>query len=1340
MQITMTDTLAALDQQIAACEETLRLIAQRKAEYVLTTDVPLQLVREEEQAQAKLAELQDRRARLRDTPCPYRGLEVFEVAHAANYFGRQAMTQKLVDKVAAVNFIAVVGPSGSGKSSLVRAGLLTALNHGALPNSRDWVSRTFRPGSDPLFALTVALIDLLDPALSERQRVGEARAWAEDLKRGKVRIDDALRRLKERLPHLPCLLLIADQFEETFTLCEDDALRQRFLDVLLVAATLPWCKVLITLRADFYGRVLERQELSQRVDSGLVNIIPMTAEERRAAIEQPALAAGRRLEDGLVNRMVAAVEQEPGQLPLLEFALTELWARQSAEGVLTHAAYEAIGEVAGAIARRADETLRSFDADEQAQVRTVFTRLVRVAQPAEGAEDTRQRIELDELDATVRPLVQKLADARLLVTSRDERTGEETVEVAHEALIRGWRELQMWLNADREFLLWRQRLRGLIETWEGSGRDESALLRGALLGESDRWLRSRAADLNESEKGFITASQAAAAAARQREEARAAELAAERARADEQVKTSRRFRRFALALAALVVVTLVATYFAWDQGRRADGERLQALAARGTAEAASKIAVAQAGVARVAEDEARQQAEIAQTAQVRAENERAEAVRARATAVAAQAASEELRRFIRADQLAQTALVIDREEHLPQRGLLLSIEAVRAFSPPVPSALQAIYTLPNRVGGMKLGRYEDAVWTVAFSPDGKWLASGSRDATIRLWQVDDPATEPLVLRGHEDAVWSVAFSPDGQWLASGSTDSTIRLWQVDNPAVQPLVLRGHEDDVRSVAFSPDGRLLASGSWDNTIRLWQVDNPAVQPLVLRGHENGIYAVAFSPDGKQLASGGYDKTIRLWQVDDPADQSFVLRGHQTYVWSVAFSPDGKWLASASADNTVRLWQVAEPTAQPLVLRGHEASVRTVAFSPDGWLLASGSWDNTIRLWQVAEPDAEPLVLRGHDGDVWSVAFSPDGRLLASGSRDYTVRLWELDEANIRPLVLRGHDEAVLSVAFSPDGKRLASGGADYTIRLWQVNNPDVQPLVLRGHENFVWSVTFSPDGKQLASGSTDYTIRLWQVDEPTAQPLVLRSAYVWPVALVYSVVFSPDGTLLASGNYDKTIRLWQVAEPTAQPQMLRGHGDGIFSMAFSPDGRWLASGSLDDTIRLWQVDEPTAEPRVLRGHEGDVWSVAFSPDGRWLASGSLDDTIRLWQVDEPDAEPLILRGHENDVRSVAFSPDGKWLASGSLDYTIRLWQVDEPTAQPLVLRGHEGNVWSVAFSPDGRQLASASEDFTVRLWHVKLEDIIDLACRTAGRNLTQDEWAQYFRDEQYRVTCPQWPAGE
>ncbi|MBL8424565.1 MAG: pentapeptide repeat-containing protein [Candidatus Accumulibacter phosphatis] len=499
--------------------------------------------------------------------------------------------------------------------------------------------------------------------------------------------------------------------------------------------------------------------------------------------------------------------------------------------------------------------------------------------------------------------------------------------------------------------------------------------------------------------------------------------------------------------------------------------------------------------------------------------------------------------------------------------------------------------------GLRQG-HSSWVSSVAFSPDGRRLLSGSYDETLRLWDAET-GQEIRSFTGHQGPVASVAFSPDGRRLLSGSKDQTLRLWDAESGQVIRS-FAGHQSWVTSIAFSPDDRRLLSGSDDHTLRLWDAESGQVIRS-FAGHRSAVASVAFSLDGRRLLSGSYDETLRLWDAESGQEiRSFA--GHQGPVSSVTFSPDGRRLLSGSDDQTLRLWD-AESGQEIRSFAGHQSWVTSVAFSPDGRRLLSGSFDHTLRLWDV-ESGQEIRSFAGHQGSVTSVAFSPDGRRLLSGSEDQTLRLWDAESGQVIRC-FAGHQSWVKSIAFSPDGRRLLSGSYDQTLRLWDAESGQ-EIRSFAGHQSWVTSVAFSPDGRRLLSGSYDQTLRLW--DAETGQEIRSFAGDQRPVT---SVAFSPDGRRLLSGSRDQTLRLWD-AESGQEIRSFAGHPGSVTSVTFSPDGRRLLSGSRDRRLRLWDA-ESGQEIRSFAGHQDWVASVAFSPDGRHLLSGSADETLRLWDAE-------------------------------------------------------------------------------------------------------------------------------
>ncbi len=1123
---------------------------------------------------------------------PYKGLRAFGEADAADFFGRETLTQRLLERLAEggelARFLAVVGPSGSGKSSVVRAGLLPALRRGALPGSEHWFVVELLPGAYPLEELEAALLRIAvnPPASLLEQLQADERGLLRAIKRV-VPADDEIE-----------LVLVIDQFEELFTLVDDAAVRAHVLNSLRIAATDPRsrARVIITLRADFTDHPLHYVSFGELLRQRTEFVLPLTPDELERAITRPAAGVGMTVEADLIATIVQDVSDQPGALPLLQYALTELFEQREGR-TLTLQAYHTSGGVLGSLARRPDDLYASLKAEQQEAARQLFLRLITLG---EGTEDTRCRVRRSELESVLsRPLpiatndgqsaMDRVIDLygryRLLTFDRDPITREPTVEVAHEALIRSWGRLQAWLDASRDDLRVQRRLMAAAAEWANAGQDPSFLATGARLAQFEALAATTNLALNQAEQAYLHASLGER----------------DRQRAQEQARMAREAgleRHSRTILRSLVVVLLLATLGAFALTRVALNQR-----------------------------------EAAQT----------QAALAQHNAADAQSLA-----LISAAQVAAS-------QGDPDLALALALIANR-LAQPAPQTQRILADLAYWQGiWHRLGRRMDVVTRVAFSPDGKSALSGSDDNSLILWDI---ATGHIIRRfvGNISPVTGVAFSPDGRtalsssyrtnelilWdMATGqaihrfgdltspafaymqvfgpdgrtalsaSSDGTITLWDVaTRQAIRQF--KGHTAAVNAVAFSPDGRTALSSGSDQTLILWDVaTGQAIRHF--EGHTAAVNAVAFSPDGRTALSSGDDQTLILWDVaTGQAIRHF--EGHTAAVNAVAFSPDGRTALSSGDDQTLILWDVA--THQ--ILRrftGHTSPVTTVVFGSDGRTALSGAADGTIILWGLySGVDMRRFV--GHTGGVTTVAFSPDGRSALSGSTDTTLISWDVATGQaLRHLT--GYTGAINAVAFSPNGTTALSGANDQTVVLWDVA---AGKAIRRfsGHTGPVNTVAFSPDGKTALSGAADRALILW--DLTTGQAIRRLAGHTGPVN---TVVFSPNGTTALSGSSDQSLILWDVA--TGQViRRFTGHTGGVTTVAFSPDSTTALSGSLDHMLILWDVATGQAL-RHFEGHTDAVLAAAFSPDGKIALTGSVDKSLHLWRIDTLDE--LIAWVHAN-----------------------------------------------------------------------------------------------------------------
>lgn len=1178
---------------------------------------------------------------------PYKGLQAFNEADAEDFFGREALVETLLDRLQEPGdisrFLAVIGPSGSGKSSAVKAGLIPALRKGALPGSERWYIVDMVPGTDPFRELATALLGVaIDPPenLLERLRTNE-HALVEVVDEILPAADDDAQ-----------LLITIDQFEEVFVQVEDEAARAHFLQLLLMAIAQPGCRVrlIITLRADFYDRPLSYAGFGEMVRRRNEVVLPLSPDEMRAAIVGPAERNGLTVETGLVAAIVAEIAEQPGGLPLMQYALTEVFERREGN-VLTLDAYHESGGVLGALARRAEEIYQETDPAGQDALRQVFLRLVTLG---EGTEDTRRRVHQAELmslvedEEVVTALIDKLGKYRLLTFDRDPDTRAPTVAVAHEALIREWKRLRGWLDDNREDILLQRRLLDETDQWHAHDRDESFLASGLRLQQFEGLIERGTLALTPDEIEYVEASVA-------ERERKAAEEAARQAR--EEALRQRAFnlmRALATGAAVAAVIMLVLAVFALINRQEAVDQRENAEEQRTTAEYNAEVA--------------------ARNAQI-------------------------------SDSLALVANA-QREFISKNRDLAiaLALKAVEIPDPPVESRLmlaQAAFSPGTRFVLEDHGTY---VFGAAFSPDGSQFVSTSFDQMVFLW---DTATGEVIrqFEGHEAMVRPVDFSPDGRTVLSGANDWYVILWNVET-GEEIHRMEGHEQSVRGVDYCPDGATALSGANDGLVILWDLET-GEELQRMEGHEGPVLRVACSPDGTTALSSSADSTVRLWDLETGEEIRQFL-GHDGWVVAVNFSPDGTLAVSGGQDRTVRMWDVA--TGEEVRrFQGHGSWVQSAMFSADQRRILSAGDDATLRLWN-AETGDELERFEGHEGSIQHAVFSPDETQALSASLDWTLRLWDLTNgAEIRRFT-GGHADGVLTADISPDGSTAITGDFSGMVYIWDVATGE-QIGVFEDYAgiDYVEPLLFAPDGEHVlsASPSEENNLQLWDV----ATGEIVRE-FVGHEDTINSAFFSPDGSTFVSvaqvqieNENNGRFIMWDVAtgEQVCDSGVVEYVPRGV---AYRPDGATFAvsTAAPDNAVRVWDAAS-CEELSVLEGHESGVNEVRYSPDGTLLASASDDTRIILWDA-ASGAIVGELQGHSAAVARVVFSPDGNVVASASEDGTLRLWDV----ASGAIIRQYDIDfaVNALAYHPDGEAVLTGADDATVRLWDatpLSLERLID-----------------------------------
>jgi WD40 repeat protein/class 3 adenylate cyclase len=1188
---------------------------------------------------------------------PYQGLSAFQEDDAEFFFGREGFTDRLIDAVKTHPMVAViVGSSGSGKSSTVFAGLLPQLR-----KEGGWSIAQFRPGSQPLTALMSVLIPLIEPDLQTADRLVETRKLADALRSGDLPLHDIVNQAIEKNADLDNLILVVDQFEELYTLCQDEEERGRFkdelLDVVLSGGRQKHFVLLLTMRADFMGQALTHRPFADALQEASLLMGPMTRDELRSAVEKPAEMQGAIFEAGLVERILDDVGEKPGNLPLLEFALTLLWEAQN-DGWLAHADYEAIGSVDGALARYADEVYDNFGESDKEQAHRIFIQLVK---PGEGTEDTRRVTTRAELADEDWKLVQHLADKRLVVTGRD-ADENDTVEVVHEALIQRWGQFRRWMQEDRDFRSWQERLRTTLRVWEASNQNIQALLRGLPLNEAENWWAERGNELSAAEEALIQASLAEREQRSEVEEQR-------QAREDRLERTRRVLSRGLIGVLGIgLVVALGLTYFAFNQ--------------RDEAEQSAALALTEADARATAEIEAVQEAESRATAQADAEEQRHAALVQASIGLSSQAA-------------------LELEGTSPELAVLLALEALENY----PYTWQAERALGQAVfeNHLRLTLVHDAwINTATWSPDQSQIVTASDDTTAKVW--DAVSGELIFTFEHADWVISGVWSPTGDRILTHSGAGEVYVWDAaTGNLIQSFNLEGGY--ALQVAWSPGGDQILIASWDvGNSKVWDVGTGDLLLTLAAGRvcKQGIGMCAqqneaWSPSGDRILTYDDVGNFQIWDARS-GEQLRHVSAHDKRINSVAWFPDGERIVTGSVDSTSKIWS-AETGEELVSFEKHEDEVLMASWSPSGdRIVTPGDEDRTARVWDAASGE-ELVVFDRHNGAVFTAVWSPNGEhILSTGEGG--VRLWNASSGE-EIQAFFGHAAPPFFAEWSASGEQILTAGPDGTAKIWDVVG-GMEILEIPAEAGAYDFLAWSPDGTRIARNFFG-----------EGNPVKVYDAFSGELLLsfptdhdyeVWTISFSPSGDRIATSTEgDATVKIWDATDGELVT-IFEGHeieGDeerGLPNPRWSPDGTKIVSSGAS-AIRIW--DAVTGEEEMVfedpQGADqfGGIKINRWSPDGTRIALVSYAYAM-IWNAVSGEIEhELFPPDNRVDVHDVSWSPDGTRLAAPADDGLLRIW--DTSSGEKLLeVPGNDSLSIEMKWLPSGDRIISGDLSSTIKMF--------------------------------------------
>ncbi len=1137
---------------------------------------------------------------------PYPGLRSYKRDETDIFFGREEHTDILIKHLKDTHFLAVVGPSGCGKSSLVRTGLLAALETGFMASAGgSWRIAELRPGNCPFARLAEAfLVDglMLDNNTATIEFTQSIALLQASLRRGPHSVHELL--AATPLPDNTTLLLLIDQFEEIFRYYQhgDKNEAAAFVKLLLTSSTHPAVYVVITMRSDFIGDGATFYGLPEAINQGLFLTPRLTRTQLREAIELPAAVFGGEVEANLVNHLLNEVGTDPDKLPQLQHALMRIWQLAHFENpnraILTLTHYKQIGGLENALSQHADKAYAELEPEQQQIAEILFRSL---SERSQKYRDTRRPVELSEVAklanvswqqvATCTEVFRKAGRSFLMPPLDQALTPDTVLDISHESLIQRWHRLKKWTGAEAKSANMYHRLE---ETALLNAKGKAELWKGLDLENALDWLRREnptpiwAKRYGKNEDQYFDQSMRFLTQSEKRQQHEKQEKEATRQR---QLQRAR--QQVIIAVFGLIIMF---------------GLSIWGLIERHTALEQKKLAqLATQQVDAIKKDRTKHLFESTlNEAVLLTKNEN----------------------YAAAKKVLKETYELDKEVPIPRhhaRNLLVWFSKV--------------------MGGAPFKKYSAGatLFEVAVSADGHFLAAAGEKGTLILFDIDnDQLLQQQILSGHQGYVLTVAFHPQNQWLASaGSDDKQIILWSLSTS--QPIHQWTAPDKVYALAVSPNGAYLASGGEDNQITLWEVETGRTL-CTFKGHTNRISdgGLAFHPKGELLASSSWDKTARLWLVSTCGEYK-TLSGHADYVEKLTFAPDGKTLATSSSDKNIRLWDVKSGNTLR-VLQGHKGEVYGLSFLKNGTHLVSSSFDRTLRLWDL-ESGVTLRVLQGHIAAVNAVTSYADDILSASSNS--TIMLWDTTLPYQQLVDLS--EEKPASTAIAPSGKSVAVGFANGTLHLYSLPSLRLLWQVESAHDRRIHDIAFNADSTLLATAGFDREAKLWQVKKGT-----LKQVFSGHQDVLSAVAFSPDSQHLATASYDGQIGLFSVGEE--QKRFYQIAQDGlILSIDFDSSGTRLLSSGGDGYTQLWHFKDSqlTLLKKFPKAQDKIMWA-SFSPDDQLIATVGREQLIRIYSSHDFQ-EQHRLEGHRSTIYRVIFSPDNQQVVTASADATIRFWDL-------------------------------------------------------------------------------------